>query len=128
MCSEIPKLTSESTQYNYKLSAEFSCTLYNLHYYSTKLLLKETLFKNYGFLLKDFFYLVLPSCSTFQNFERILNRIGLVGIKLNNKFYLKKESSNLFLELSYEKCNFLFVYFLYQCLNHFLILYRNDVS
>lgn len=124
MCSA--KLISDN--FHHEFFAEFGCILYNLHYFSTKFLLKDTLFRNYGFLFKDLFYIMLPSSITFQTIGKVLNKIDLLGLKLNNKFYLKKESFNLFLELSYEKSAFLFVGFLQKCLKQVSILYRNDVN
>jgi hypothetical protein len=127
--SDISKLVLENKKNNHRFFAEFDLTTYNLHYFSTKFLLKKTLFKNYGFLFKDSFYLLLPCCFTSYKFERALNSIDLVGLKLNNKLYLKNERFNFFLEsISYEKSVFSFVSFLRKCLKIVFILYRNDVN
>lgn len=121
VCSDISKLISENKKSNYESFAEYDCILDNLHYLSTKCLLKKTLFKNYGFLLKDTFHLIVPSRFMLRRFVRVLNRIDLIGLKLNNNFYLKKEGFNLFLELSYEKSVLLFTSFLHKCLKYLFI-------
>lgn len=127
--SDISKLVLENKKNNHRFFAEFDLTTYNLHYFPTKFLFKKTLFKNYGFLFKDSFYLLLPCCFTCYKFERVLNSIDLVGLKLNNKLYLKNERFNFFLEsISYEKSVFSFVSFLWKCLKIVFILYRNDVN
>ena len=70
VCSDISKLISENKKSNYEFFAEYDCILDNLHYLSTKCLLKKTLFKNYGFLLKDSFHLMVPSWFMFRRFDK----------------------------------------------------------
>lgn len=104
----------------------FNC--YNLQYSSAKDLLEETLFRNYGVLLKDSFYVVKPNSVKFETIEKIfLNKAELIGVKLNNKIYLRNTSIRL-LSFCYEKEFLLFTSFLCKCLNSISSLHRNNVN
>ena len=68
---------------------------YDLLHSSAKNLLDETLFKNYGFILKDSFYVVKPNNVIFENIEKTFaEKLRLIGVKLNDKFYLTNFSTN----------------------------------
>lgn len=117
---------NKKTFYQSIVNQGFNC--YNLQYSSARNLLEETLFKNYGSLLKDSFYIVKPNNVKFEIIEKIFsNKARLIGVKLNNRIYLE----NAHVELSsfcYKNELLLFTSVLYNCLNSISGLHRNNVD
>lgn len=101
---------------------------YDLLHSSAKNLLDETLFKNYGFILKDSFYAVKPNNIIFENIEKTFSeKLRLIGVKLNDKFYLTNTFTNS-LSFCYRKEFILFSCFLSRRLKPIISLYRNNVN
>ena len=101
---------------------------YDLLHSSAKNLLDETLFKNYGFILKDSFYVVKPNNVIFENIEKTFaEKLRLIGVKLNNKFYLTNFSTNS-LSFCFRKEYIQLSCFLSRRLKPISSLYRNNVN
>lgn len=125
---EVHKSLSDNkkTFYQSVVNQGFNC--YNLQYSSAKNLLEETLFKNYGFLLKDSFYVVKPNDVNMETIEKTFSyKARLIGVKLNNKIYLGNASIRLS-SFRYEKELLFFTSFLYQRLKFISSLNRNNVN
>lgn len=126
--AEVDKNLSNNKKPFYQSIVKQGFNCYNLQYSSAKNLLEETLFRNYGFLLKDSFYVVKPNSVKFETIEKIFsNKAKLIGVKLNNKIYLGNTHIE-FLSFCYEKELLLFTSFLYKCLNSISSLHRNNVN
>ena len=101
---------------------------YDLLHSSAKNLLDETLFKNYGFILKDSFYVVKPNNVIFENIEKTFaEKLRLIGVKLNDKFYLTNFSTNS-LSFCFRKEYIQLSCFLSRRLKPISSLYRNNVN
>lgn len=125
---EIDKNLSNNKKIFYQSIIKQGFNCYNLQYSSAKNLLEETIFKNYGFLHKDSFYVVRPNNVKFEIIEKTFsNKARLIAVKLNNKIYLENAHIKL-LSFCYRKELLLFTRFLYKCLNSISSLYRNNVN
>ena len=101
---------------------------YALLHSSAKNLLDETLFTNYGFILKDSFYVIKPNNILFENIEKFFaEKLQLIGVKLNDKFYLTNLSIKS-LSFCYRKEFIVFSCFLLRYSKSISSLYRNNVN
>lgn len=103
--------------------------IYNLQNSSTKKLLEETLFKNYGFLIKDSLYVIRPSVFLdIKSLEKVLAKATFLCLKLNNNLYLKNIFFTQHLSFIYQKEVLSFTCLLYKCLKSISSFHRNDVN
>jgi competence CoiA-like predicted nuclease len=126
--AEVDRNLSNNKKIFYQSIVKQGFNCYNLQYSSAKNLLEETLFKNYGFLLKDSFYVVKPNNVKFETIEKTFsNKARLIGVKLNNKIYLENAHVTPS-SFCYEKELLLLTSFLCNCLNSISSLHRNNVN
>jgi hypothetical protein len=121
------KLTNNKKGF-YLSIIEQGFNFYDLLHSSAKNLLDETLFSNYGFILKDSFYAIKPNNTIFENIEKTFaEKLRLIGVKLNDKFYLTNVSIKS-LSFCYRKEFIVFSCFLSRHLKPISSLYRNNVN
>lgn len=113
----------------YESSAIQGFDFYNIQNSLTKKLLEETLFKNYGFLIKDSLYVIRPRVfSNIKSLEKVLAKATFFCLKLNNNLYLKNKFFTQSLSFIYEKEVLLFTCLLYKCLKSISSFHRNNVD
>jgi hypothetical protein len=126
--AEVDKKLSNNKKGFYLSIIEQGFLFYALLHSSAKNMLDETLFTNYGFILKDSFYVIKPNNILFENLENFFaETLQLIGVKLNDKFYLINLSIKS-LSFCYRKEFIVLSCFLLRHSKSISSLYRNNVN